>query len=418
MKSKNNTGGRKGLFYNNKFLVVLSILCSIVLWVVLSLNNDEGVTRTVTVPVTINTKDSAIEKLGLQIINPGEHKVDVKIRGSRLWVGQVTADDITVSAQLSGVTQAGSKILPLKASINSTLKSFEILSLSEDFITAEFDRIIEKTLPVTTDITGVQVAENLYLETPVPESAEITIKGPEQKLSKVEKVVARAQVNETLSQTKAVEATLVLMSADGTEVDKSGFTLPSTTIQVSLPIFQTKVLPLTVGYLHEPGALDPKLTFRLSQDTIELSGPVDVMQNMASFEIGKIDYARITNSKNQFKFTLSLPSGTKTAGDVKEVTVDVDASGMRTKSVTVSNIRVLNVPEGHTASVVTSSIKGVTMIGPNAVLRGLEEGSIIAEADLTGKQATTGQLEIPVYIYDPNGRCWSYGSHTVIVKVE
>ena len=71
-----------------------------------------------------------------------------------------------------------------------------------------FDRVSEKTLPVTVDSNGLSVADGymLYRSNPVP--SEVTITGPQSELDAITSVVAPVTVDSELSDSTSVTTSL------------------------------------------------------------------------------------------------------------------------------------------------------------------------------------------------------------------
>ena len=82
------------LFYNNKFVMIFSVFCALVIWVVFATRNTEEIPRTVTdVPIVVNLSDSA-QQSGLKVFSPVNAKAKVAIKGNSLTAVSYTHLDV------------------------------------------------------------------------------------------------------------------------------------------------------------------------------------------------------------------------------------------------------------------------------------------------------------------------------------
>ena len=131
-----------GIFKDKRVLFIISLAASFVLWLVVSLViRPTGEVVVPGVGVNVNVQSGVLAELGLSAIEGGETTVNVTISGSRSVIGGVSAEDISVSPSLSGVSGAGTYTLNLKAVKNSS-KDFEIVSISPSTMDIKFDKYI------------------------------------------------------------------------------------------------------------------------------------------------------------------------------------------------------------------------------------------------------------------------------------
>ena len=82
------------VFYNNKFVMIFSVFCALVIWVVFATRNTEEIPRTVTdVPIVVNLSDSA-QQSGLKVFSPVNAKAKVAIKGNSLTAVSYTHLDV------------------------------------------------------------------------------------------------------------------------------------------------------------------------------------------------------------------------------------------------------------------------------------------------------------------------------------
>ena len=131
------------LFYNNKFVAAFSVVLSLIIWIIVYSSGTESVPVTISdIPVDIQLSNSAIQD-GLKIFSSHDLKARVEIAGNRLVIGQVTKDNIQISASLAAGTimSPGNYTLELSAKKVGLLKDYEIVSdVKPSVVTDKVDR--------------------------------------------------------------------------------------------------------------------------------------------------------------------------------------------------------------------------------------------------------------------------------------
>ena len=137
------------LLYNNKFLLVFSVVMAVAIWLVVAVElapETEIVVKNV--PVQIDYSKIQ-EKLGLEPFGETKFTVDVVISGKRYVVeSDDIGDDIIVTANIGYVNSVGTYRLALDVGTESARPDFRIVSASSDEIEVYFDYPKEKEFVV------------------------------------------------------------------------------------------------------------------------------------------------------------------------------------------------------------------------------------------------------------------------------
>ena len=116
------------LFYNNRFLLIFSIVVAVVFWLVVVVELGVEVENTVrNVPVQVDYANVE-ENLGLKPFGETSFTVDVTVMGKKYIVesGDML-DDLVVKANTSYVNSAGTSTLKLEISSKSTNPAYRII---------------------------------------------------------------------------------------------------------------------------------------------------------------------------------------------------------------------------------------------------------------------------------------------------
>jgi len=100
------------------------------------------------------------------------------------------------------------------------------------------------------------------------------------------------------------------------------------------------------------------------------------------------------------------------------VSVKFNSEGMSSLKMTVTDIRVSNLPEGYEAKILTDRITGVTVIGETEDLSRLVTGSLTAVIDGSQLKTDSGIQSVAATVIIPSGgTVWAVGTYTVNVEV-
>jgi len=407
------------LFSNDKAVWALSFLLAVICWFVVALTVDTETNLEVkNVPVNINGQTSALSSLELHAIDGDSLAVSVHINGERLVVGGVDKSDITIVADLSGVTGPGSVDIPLTA-VNNSGKDFSIVSVSPSVVTVKFDRLLTRTLPVTANINGLTVAEDYVVETETVTPDSVTISGPEIDVNKVDRCVVNVDVNDKLDKPTVFRSSIVLLDADGNAVESSYITTDVTEAEVVVPVKKVAELPLTIGFTNVPSGFPlDQLSYTLSNSKIKVAGIPDVLEKYSEISLGYVDMKTLDFSGN-YNFDVTLPNGFTNVDNIESVEVRFDETNIGESRFTLKNFTIKNRPADYDITVTTTRLANVRVLGDKNVLATLSSDDIIAEVDLSDRNIQPGQFSVPLKIYMPTkGLVWAVGDYTVIINVK
>ena len=411
----------KDLLYNKKFAVTFSILTAFVIWLIISLYQTPEREQTFNdVPLSINTKGTVVEELGMGIINDiSEARVSVTVYGPNYVVSSLDDEDLIVTASLSDVTSPGTYVLQLTPVKANKRDDYSFVSIYPSSISAKFDYIDTQEFEVVPQAEGVSAVSNLIAEAPVlssTDNSKITIKGPRAEMKKIASVIAVAKVNKVLDVTTSFDAQIKLLDADGNEIDKTPFTLGADTVKISVPISKKATFNLVPTFSNAPSD-DAKnnLSIKLDIDSITVIGPPNTIDSMQNIQLSPIDYTQISKSNGTFNLTPVFPDGVKSLDNVEQIVAQINTSSLAEKTFNISNIEFINKADSITTASATN-IKNVKICGPSRVIRNLTESDFKAIVDLKGKSSGEYTMNVTITCHS-NPVVWQVGKYTVSVTL-
>ena len=318
------------LFNNDLFVLFFSLVAALVIWLMVVVNVSPATTRVIQdVKVTI---DSTVpSQFGLEVFGETEFTVDVTVSGKKYQISSaaLSAEDVVIIAQTNSVDSAGKRVLQLKPEIpddaDYTITNISSKTIDVYFDTAKTVQMVIEPQVVTDDFPIVKsgfTSGDINLS-----ETSVTITGPSTEINRIEKVVARLELEKSLSSNKSADAEIILLS----DKNRSDFKYVTTSIDkvvLTIPVLQEKELETIVAFKNAPDnfIVTPlKYTVSPAKDLFNIS--VDDYDKTVDYTIGTVDFKTLSPSNRVFTFSsadLKLSEESKT----EEFVVTVDMSGI------------------------------------------------------------------------------------------
>ena len=412
-----------GIFKDKRILFVISLAASFVLWLVVSLLlRPTGEVVIQGVGVNVNVQSGILGELGLSAIEGAESTVNVTISGSRSVIGGVSAEDISVSPSLSGVTGAGVYELDLKA-INSTSKDFEIVGVHPSSISVKFDKYVDKVVPLKYVINGeYNIPDEFIQEEIYTNPTQIVVTGPEIDVAEISGAVVTVELSGDYSETIAIIGEVILVDEDNNQINynRDEISLSTNSATVYVPVHKSARLPVSFDYTNIPEYFDiSNLSYSLSTTDILVEGEDKTIDKYSDIFIGYVDMRDISLENNSVEFEIRLPEGLTSQNSDENVSVTFDLTDYVESTFNATQINIINVPQGYKVTPNASKV-AVTLIGPAEVINGLSAKDIVVQIDLSTREITqTGQYRIQADVFLPGGEnAWAIGSYSTTITVK
>lgn len=419
------------LFDNDVFVRILSVIIAVIGWfLVTTIVDPSAVVKISNVPIKISLDNTNAQLLGLEVVEGGDQTVNISVKGKGYQLGSLTAENFEATLRTATVTGPGTYELEVAVSKRETLDNpdFQIISANPSKVTVRFDRIISKdfalkdsTLEVQAE--GVQAADGYIKGTPTVSPETITITGPETDVKQVSKAVISTSVKEYRSESLTTDGKFELYDAEGKVIDqsKSKLKFSADKFTITVPILKETTLPLIFDYLNVPDGFDTSvLKFSIDNPSLEVAAAAKVLEGRTDLNIGYVDFRKLDLNAT-FNFAINLPSTIKNLNNIETATVKFDMSDYTSTSVRLQgkNIRIINKPESIQATVKTSYISAVKIIGNPDDIKTLSAGDVIGEIDLLEQKFSgSGSYDVPVRVLIPSKTgVWAYGEYTAVLSV-
>lgn len=406
------------LMMNNKFLLVLSLLISLTIWVYMSYGNSSDTNVTLSnIPIQIELSDEA-RNSGLQIFSGTEQTASITVTGSRATLGSVNESDVTVTAAANTISSAGSYTLPVSATKTNPSSNFQLTStVVPSTINVVVDYLRESTFQIQENVV-YRVADGYYASTSLATKS-IVISGPQTEISKIDKVSAIAEISGTLTDSSTTDADIVLYDRDGNEMSTDLLTMDFKTVKATVSVLPEKTVDVKLKFTNKPDGLEiTDDMVSIEPSSILLAGSKDILDKTDYVNLEVIDFSNLKNERVTFDaLGIDIPSDCKNISNSTTAKVTLDLSGLSSKKFTVDNFTVKGLSDKYSSEVTQKSIS-VAVIGPESQIDDLDTDSITGVIDVSNSNGTTGSVQMPVsFKFSGADSCWAYGTYKANVTI-
>ena len=388
----------KKLYNSRAFWVIVSLICSVIMWVyVASVETEEFKQTFRGVRVQLVGETLLRDSKNLVITDMDTSTVTVEVVGPRRVVGSLDSDQIYAQIDVSKLSRAAytsqqySVIFPdgtETGSLSVTRKTPETINFMVSSQTT-------KSVQVRGSFDG-SIAEGFIAESVVFDPATITLSGPEAYLRNVDYAWVSFG-KENVDSTYEVETGYTLMTADNIPASTTGISFSTDVVTATLPLLTVKDVSLGVNLIEGGGATAENTKVTIEPDTISLAGDSKLLAGINKINLASIDLTDFTTSFSD-TYVIPIDNELRNITGATEAKVTVEIVGLETRNVKVTNISCINVTEGYVADILTKSLN-VTLRGNPESLAQIKDENIRAVADLADMNESVGTYMPRARIY-------------------
>jgi YbbR-like protein. len=388
---------------SRKFVTMLvSLLGAILLWLyVVSSVAPETTSRISAIPINIDGS-IVLEERNLIITGRSAETLSLELSTSRVNLSKLNADSIRINADASKIREPGEYALTCTVTFPDTVRSSEvdILRKSTDTVTITVSKLEKRSIPIEFPWTGA-VQEGYFFESNsvVLDPEELVVEGPDYEVEQIAKAVVTYDVSD-LKQTELVTVPVTFLDEAGEELELSEYTtVNASNVNLTLPVLSTRKLELGVRLLAGGGVKEENAKVTIEPEAIQVKGSREAIEALEDVMIlGDVDLSAISDHL-EHTYNLVLPTGVSSISGETTATVKITITGVSSSNISISDIRLINIPEGFEAQALTGTVK-VRVRGSTEEIRELQQARNnglyivvdLSEEDRLGAFTVTGNI--------------------------
>lgn len=285
---------------NNTMTKIISVIIAVIIWMyVIGEVNPEIVSEIKNVEVKLVNVEKLAQS-GLVIMDQDYYSVNIKVRGRRSEILNITPSDINAIADMRGFGK-GQNSVPVEINLSS---NYQLEGINPTQLKVTIDEVVSRPKPVEIEFTGT--AASGYIQgTPTVSTPEILVSGPETYVESVSKLVATISLNDTIADISK-RITFRMVDNEGEEV--LGVSAEDKFVDVYVPILRVKSVPIEVETLGRPAEGYELLSVINIPSRVEIMGRQDQIDSITRLTANPVSLEGITKTQDM-PLQVNLPEG-------------------------------------------------------------------------------------------------------------
>ena len=401
----------------NKFLtILLSFAIAVGLWTyVITVEQPESEETYYDIPVVLQNEDILAER-GLMIVSE-RPTVTLHLSSTRTNLNQLNENNINVIANVNSVVTPGTHELSYNVSYPGNIPSGSVTRQNSkpNMITLKVENRITKPVPVVPVYSGnvpegmIADKENIQLD-----YTTIEVSGPESVVGQITQAMIAVDLQDQ-TETIAQEYVYTLCDDAGEPVNSQWVTTNAEVVNMTLVIQRVKEIQLKVTVVSGGGASEQTSSVEVTPKTILVSGSEALLEKLEVLDLGIVNLGELA-SDTVLTLPIVLPEGVTNETGITEATVEVKFPNLRTATMVVDNIQLINVPEGMDAELVTQQLE-VKLRGPASLIESIREENVTIVVDLSDAQVGTDKYAAQIHVQTSFAGVGAMNTYAVMVTL-
>ena len=381
--------------------IVVSLIASVIIWLTVTGREETMVNKTLTdVKIDFIGEEDVLQDRKLLVTDRSAELASLTVRMKRGLQDLISNDTVKVSVDLRDIRNAGviDKIYTVSFDKVDDAE-IEVIRKLPESVSVTVEQIKTVPVPVKLDPLPENCTDEGYVlvsEQPDYSPKEIRVTGPESILNQI--AAAKVTIDRhNLTKTVSGEVGFTLLNEDGSETELKWLSVDTARIGYEIPVEMVKEVPLKVRILPGGGATEDNVKVQIDPPTITLTGEEKYLSVIHEIVLGTFDLSDFAQSNTE-TLPIPLPSDVTNRSGETEAVVEAHIVGLITSSITTTDMRFDNVPEGYVAKPKTSTLDFLVR-GPAKSVSEIKTSDIQVVADLSGYENRVGRpITVPVTI--------------------
>ncbi len=405
---------------NNKlWTALLSLAIAFGLWLYVITTVSPGYSAPVSdIPVVFEGEYTLNER-GLMITEGLNANVDLTLSGNRSDHIKVNNKNITVKVDLTKIDGPGVKYLDYQIIYPGDVPTDALREENRypDKIMITVEKKVSKPVDVQVNFTGsakegfIAEIEEYVLDYPT-----VNIQGP----ASVVEQIAYAWIDVDLTDRNvsiSENYRFTLCDENGRPVDVAMVTAEVAEVHLDVKIQRWKEIPLTLDLKYGGGAMETNTNLKIDPASIRVCGSELLLEDLEEIVLGTVDLSTLEENYTE-TYTIALPEGVTNMTGKTEATVTIQFVGLTVREFEVSQIEVINVPEGLDYELLNEVVK-VRLRGASGLINQLKSEDVVLTVDLSGKEIGSFTIKPTItFKGDQYADLGAVGPHSVSIALK
>lgn len=380
--------------WNNITLRIISIIIAIFMWSYVMNEVNPRMSQDFSGIKVTYLNQNYLTESQLEIMEPEEVKVTVRLTGRRSDIKTINPNDIIVQADLWGYSEGMHRVpVEVKVPDNVTVES-----VSPKYIQFKFDSIITKEFKISLTTTGNTADGHTPDEGEVRPSS-VLIKGARTRVNSVSKVIANVDLTNVNSDIKTSVPIRVL---DDKDEEVRGIEKEPNTVEIIMPILGTKNIPVRSRVKGTPLNGYSITNITMNPANIKIKGKKEILKDIEFLETEPIDVELISISK-EVPVNVVLPEGVELMDQELKLFANIKVEKIIEKDIELStdNLTFINLDTRYVVDKTSlpETIK-ITVRGIESKVDNLTKKDVTFYCDLSGLEKGVHNVNVKVILHD------------------
>lgn len=396
--------------------IIISILVAISVWLYVdSVKAPDVRVKVNHIPVEFAGENDTLADKGLMLLSGYDTTIDLTLKGPRKVLWKLNKSEIRIVVDTSGINDTGLKTLRYSVVYPDAVSSSQIKveNASAFTVTVTVGELSTKEVPIECEIVG-QAASGFLTGDLVLDPATLVLRASRDELVNVS--YAKVQLDISGSNKTVVQAVgFTLYDYNDIAVENTDIRANVKLVQVTQPILMQKTVPLKLDFVEAIGSTLEQVDYQLQPKEVTLIGEKDLLEGINEILLGTL-YLQDLDGSTTETYDIVLPEGVTTKDEVTSAEATITVSGVSEKTITTTNISLININAGKVAELSTTELE-VTVRGLTAEVDKLKPSNVRVTVDMSNvTEAGTHTVPATVEITGTN-YVGVKGSYQVVVVV-
>ena len=392
----------KASLTNNVGIKVIAVVIAALIWLmIVNISDPEKTVIIYNIPINI-THEEVITDMNMVYNSDKNATVNITVSGKRSVVSQLSAEDFTATASLKELSKVNAVPVQVSAVQNYIGRKITIEKQSKQTLEVSIEQVKKQKYSVSVEYSGSPeegyVAGGYNLSKSI-----VTVEAPESLLDKIDRVVARCDIDgENTDFT--TKSRLYVYDKHDNILKSEKIKLSSKRVSVSVTILNEKQVPIETPSIGVPeeGYHVGKVT--VSPENITLVGKKEVLDTVEKLVISDtINISgKTTDTVEKINIRKYLPEGTDIGqGGTDVISVVIKINKLVSKKFTINTDRITidGLSNDYEMSFVSKNIN-VELQGKDSVIKKISSDDISASINLNNYKEGTETVKVSVKFPD------------------